>query len=245
MKSQENKPNLSLVIPVFNEEKNLPLLLEEFKKISKKADVEFLLVEDTGSTDNTRNEIKKLEKKYHFIRGVFINEKGYGKSIYEGLKSSSGEYIGWTHGDIQTPPIDALKALDIIRQLNYPKNIYVKGKRYGRPLADKIINTFGMSVFETLILGKGLYDINAQPNIFHRSLLNKMQNPPTDFSFDLYVYYLAKVNKYRIKRFPVHFGKRLFGESKWNTGWKARIKFIKRTIKFTFELRKKLKKENF
>jgi len=241
MKSQKNKPELSLVIPVFNEAKNLPLLLEEFKKISKKAKVEFLLVEDTGSTDNTRSEIKKLEKKYEFIRGVFINEKGYGKSIYEGLKLTKADYIGWTHGDIQTPPIDALKAMDIIKKENFPNNIYIKGKRYGRPIADKLVNTIGMSVFETLILGKGLYDINAQPNIFHRSLLEKMKNPPSNFSFDLYVYYLAKKNKYKVIRFPVFFGKRIFGESAWNTGWKARIKFIKRTIKFTFELKKKLK----
>jgi len=68
-----------------------------------------------------------------------------------------------------------------------------------------------------------------------------MKNPPTDFAFDLYVYYIAKKNNYEIKRFPVFFGKRIFGESAWNTGWKARIKFTKRTIEFTFKLKKLLK----
>ena len=244
MKSQKTIPELSIVIPVFNEEKNLPLLLDKFKEIIKDANIEFLLVEDTGSKDNTREEIKKLEKKYKFIKAVLIKEKGYGKSIYEGLKKASANYIGWTHADLQTDPNDALRALNMIKSMKYPKKIYLKGKRYGRPLADKLVNTLGMSAFETFMLGKSLYDINAQPNIFDKELLKKMKNPPTDFSFDLYTYYLAKVYNYKIKRFPVFFGERIHGESAWNTGWKARIKFIKRTIDFTFKLKKHLKKGN-
>ena len=78
--------------------------------------------------------------------------------------------------------------------MNYPEKIYIKGKRYGRPIIDKLVNTLGMSIFETLMLGKIMYDINAQPNIFNKSLLEKMKNPPKDFSFDLYVYYIAKIN---------------------------------------------------
>lgn len=244
MKSQKNNPDLSVIIPVFNEEKNLPLLLEKFILLAKKINVEFLLVEDTGSTDNTRKEIKKLEKKYKFIKGVFINEKGYGKSIDEGLKSAKGEFIGWTHGDIQTPPEDVIKALEIIKKSQKPKLTYVKGKRFGRPLFD-VFFTFGMSIFDSIVLSTSLGDINAQPNIFHRSFLDKMKNPPKDFSFDLYTYYLAKKNNYFVKRFPVYFGKRIYGESAWNTGWKARIKFIKRTIDFTFKFKKSLKLLNF
>ena len=45
-----------------------------------------------------------------------------------------------------------------------------------------------MSILETLIFNKILWDINAQPNIFHKSLLNKIENPPDNFLFDLYVY---------------------------------------------------------
>jgi polyisoprenyl-phosphate glycosyltransferase len=237
------KIELSIVVPVFNEEKNLPLLLEEFKKLAKKISIEFLLVEDTGSTDNTRERLNELAKKHDFIRPVLINERGYGKSIYEGLKAAKGEFIGWTHGDIQTPPKDAFKAYELIIKQPDPKKTYVKGKRYARPFLDKLINTYGMSAFETLVLRKLMYDINAQPNIFHRSFLGLMKDPPKDFSFDLYCYYLAKANGYSVKRFPVFFGKRIYGESAWNTGIKARIKFINRTINFTFKLKRKLKNE--
>ena len=236
-----NKIKLSLVIPCYNEEKNISLVIDKLKNYLNQKDLEFILV-DNGSSDGTRKEIQKYSKKYKSLNLVIVEKNiGYGNGIYQGLKSAKGEFVGWTHADLQTNPLDVISALDIIKNENYSEYIYVKGKRYGRPLMDKLVNTFGMSVFETIILGKGLYDINAQPNIFHKSLLSKMKNPPLDFSFDLYVYYLAKINKYRIKRFPVSFGKRIYGESAWNTGWKARIKFIKRTIKFTFELKKKLK----
>lgn len=237
-----NKIKLSLTIPCYNEEKNINLIIDKLKDYLTSEELEFILV-DNGSSDGTRKEIQKYSKKYKSIKLVIVEKNiGYGNGIYQGLKSAKGEYVGWTHADLQTNPKDAITALNILKNLNFPKNIYLKGKRYGRPLADKLVNTLGMSIFETLILGKGLYDINAQPNIFHHSLLDKMKNPPLDFSFDLYVYYFAKINNYQVKRFPVHFGKRIFGESTWNTGWKARIKFIKRTIKFTFELKKKLKK---
>jgi polyisoprenyl-phosphate glycosyltransferase len=231
---------LSLVIPCFNEEKNLPLVIDKLKNYLNKKDLEFILV-DNGSSDGTRKEIEKYSKKYKSLRLVIVRKNiGYGNGVFRGLKSAKGEFVGWTHADLQTDPTDVIKSLEIIqKQKNFGKS-YVKGKRYGRPLFDKLINTIGMSIFETFILKTFLYDINAQPNIFHKSFLKLIKNPPKDFAFDLYTYYLAKKNGYNIIRFPVYYGKRIFGESKWNTGWKARIRFIKRTINFTFELRRKL-----
>jgi polyisoprenyl-phosphate glycosyltransferase len=240
-----NKIKLSLVIPCYNEEKNIPLVVDKIKEHVNRSDLEFILV-DNGSKDNTRKEIQKYAKKYSAIKLVKIDKNiGYGNGIYQGLKAAKGEYIGWTHADLQTNPYDAIRALEIIEKSNYPNDLYVKGKRYGRPITDTLVNTWGMSIFETLVLGKPLFDINAQPNIFHKSLLEnkKDEQIPKDFAFDLYIYYLAKVKKFKVKRFPVYFGKRIFGESAWNTGWKARIKFIKRTINFTFGLKKKLKNE--
>src|SRR3989337_2952406 len=84
-----------------------------------------------------------------------------------------------------------------------------------------------MSFFESLLLGKILFDINAQPNLFHRSFLTHVKNPPQDFSFDLYAYHLAKSKGYSVIRFPVYFGRRQYGESAWNHGVKDKWKFLK------------------
>ncbi|MBX3101133.1 MAG: glycosyltransferase family 2 protein, partial [Bacteroidetes bacterium] len=115
----------------------------------------------------------------------------------------------------------------------------VKGNRKGRPLFDDVF-TMGMSVYETLFLGVPLWDINAQPNIFHRSFYEQWDNPPHDFSLDLYAYYMAHLLRLRIHRFPVRFPQRVHGTSSWNTGMAAKKKFIKRTLTFSRELKQRL-----
>ena len=228
--------NLSIIIPVFNEEKNVWLVAEKYISILKNLKAEVIFVEDTGSKDNTREELKKLAKKYHFVKPLFINEQGYGHSIYQGLTSAKGEYLAWTHADMQTDPEDVIKAHNLILQQPNPEKCYIKGNRKQRALFDTFF-TFGMSVFETLMLRKVLFDINAQPNLFHKSFLSNITNPPKDFSFDLYFYYMAKNLDYNMVKFPVSFTKRLHGQSAWNTGLSSKWKFIKRTIKFTSEMK--------
>ena len=96
-----------------------------------------------------------------------------------------------------------------------------------------------MSFFEMLLLRRFFWDINAQPTVFSRRFFESWQDPPHDFSLDLFAYYKAKESGLPIKRFPVHFGDRKYGLSHWNIDWKSKIKFIKRTIDFSLELRKK------
>jgi glycosyltransferase involved in cell wall biosynthesis len=235
----KNKIELSIILPVFNEEKNIKLIVDKYKNLSKNNSIEVIFVEDGGSKDKTREELEKFAKKHSFVKPLFTNEPGYGISIYNGLKNATGEFLCWTHADMQTDPKDTIEGLKMIKAQQTPNKCFIKGKRYGRQLLD-VFFTFGMSIFETLYLGKIMYDINAQPNIFHKSFLELMKDPPKDFSFDLYTYYLAKKNKFNIVRFPTFFGKRIYGESAWNDGMKARFKFIKRTIDFTFKLRRKL-----
>ncbi len=238
------KIKLSIVIPCYNEEKNIPLIIKRLSKVLNNKDMEFILV-DNGSMDNSRKLIQNYSKKYPAIKLAVVEKNiGYGYGIYTGLKSAKGEFLAWTHADLQTDPNDTLKAYELIKKQKNPEKTYVKGSRYGRLFFDKFFE-FGMSIFESIILAAYLYDINAQPNIFHKSFLNLMKNPPNDFSFDLYAYYLSKKNKYKVVRFPVLFPKRIHGESKWNAGdFKSKYKFIKRTLDFTFKLKKYLQDVN-
>jgi glycosyltransferase involved in cell wall biosynthesis len=232
---------LSIIIPCYNEKKNIPLILERFKNVINRKDIEVILV-DNGSNDNSSEVLNELIPKYSFAKTVKVEvNKGYGFGILSGLKTASGEYIGWTHADMQTDPYDPIKALEIIEKKGCPKNIYIKGKRKGRSFFD-LFFTMGMSFFETVYLKKRLWDINAQPNIFHSSFYRGWGNPPHDFSLDLYALYQAKINNLEITRFEVLFPKRLHGQSSWNTGLKAKWKFIKRTADFSKKLKKELKK---
>lgn len=230
--------NLSIVIPCFNEAENIPLLLERFAQSTSRSDIELIVV-DNGSSDNTGDVAESLMSEYAFSRVLRLeNNRGYGGGIKAGLAIAKGSYIGWTHADLQTDPFDAVRALEIIEKDTAPEKAFVKGKRGGRPMLDSLF-TAGMSAYETLYMGEVMYDINAQPNIFHRSFLNLWKNAPDDFSLDLYAYYMAKKGDMNIIRFPVTFSKREYGKSKWNTGMRSRLKFIRRTIDYS----KKLKRE--
>lgn len=228
---------LSVVIPCYNEEKNIPLILEKFASVVKRDDIEIILV-NNGSTDSSEQALNELLPKYPFAKTVKIEiNQGYGFGILSGLKETQGEYIGWTHADMQTDPEDVIKALEIIESKGNPKNIYIKGDRKNRPFFDQFFTT-GMFIFESLLMQTFLWDINAQPNIFHRSLFESLKNPPYDFSLDLFALYTAKKQHYKILRFDVIFKDRIHGTSHWNTGVTSKIKLIKRTIEYSFKLKR-------
>ncbi len=231
---------LSVILPCFNEAKNIPIILESFKKVLNREDVELIFV-DNGSTDNTQKVFNELLPQYSFAKCAKVDvNKGYGFGILSGLKIAQGKYLGWTHSDTQTDLGDILRGLTLIETSSDPTNTYIKGLRRGRLWADEFF-TIGMSIFESLILWTPMWDINAQPNIFPRKFFEKWQNAPFDFSFDLYYYYVATKNRYKIKRFDVKFSKRLHGRSSWNVNWKSKLRFIFRTISFTLKLKHKLK----
>lgn len=226
----------SIVVPCYNEEKNIPLILERFGSVITNESLEVVLV-NNGSTDNSRKVLEEYLPKYKFARLVEVKiNQGYGYGILSGLRECKGEYLGWTHADMQTDPNDVIRAIELIeKEKGTP--VYVKGKRKGRPLLDEFF-TVGMSIFETVYLGKQLWDINAQPNIFHKDFFNSWESPPHDFSLDLYALYMAKKKGLKLIRLDVFFPERIHGSSSWNTGLKAKYKFIKRTLKFSAGLNK-------
>lgn len=231
---------LSIVVPCYNESKNIPLILRRFNEVIKRKDVELILV-NNGSSDDSQEIMEILLPNYPLARIVKVEvNQGYGFGILSGLRSAKGEYLAWTHADIQTDPYDVIKAFDLIERSSNSKKVFVKGNRQGRPIGDRFF-TYGMGLFETRYLGVKLDDINAQPNLFHRSFFDSWENPPYDFSLDLYALYMARKQNLEVVRFPVLFTERIHGHSHWNFGWKSKWKFIKRTLDFSFKLKKQLK----
>lgn len=228
---------LSVVVPCYNEAENIPLILKRFSEVVKRKDIEVILV-DNGSNDDSPQVIQKLLSEYFFAKAIRIEvNQGYGYGIVQGLKACTGEFIGWTHADMQTDPADLIKALNIIEKNNSDENLFVKGNRRKRPIFDQFFTT-GMSIFETLYMGVRLYDVNAQPNVFSKRFFETWKNPPEDFSLDLYALFMAQKSGLQIERFDVIFPERIHGESHWNNGLSSKWKFIKRTVVFSKKLRK-------
>ncbi len=228
-------PTFSLVIPCFNEARNLPLLVDRCAAIAARSGVEVVFV-DNGSTDDSPAIFAELLPMAPGCRVVRVDvNQGYGFGILAGLRASDSDVLGWTHADLQTDPRDALTALSLLGT----ENALVKGRRYGRPLGD-VMFTIGMSFFESLLLTTRLWDINAQPTVFRREFFESWIDPPPDFSLDLYAYYRARRAGLRVHRFPVRFGERAHGVSNWNVDWRSKRKFIRRTVQYSSGLRKRV-----
>lgn len=224
----------SLVIPCYNESKNLPFLLSKCSKLLENK-VELIIV-NNGSKDNSKELMDKIKMQYPQIIILHIKKNiGYGHGILSGLKLASGEVMGWCHADLQTNPNDFLKA---IKYFKHPsQKIYIKGVRKNRNFYENLYSV-GMSIIASLLLTGFYWDINAQPTVFTKAFLKKWKNPPVDFSLDLFSFYMANKHKLEIVRFPVSFEKRLHGETSWNFSFISKFNLIKKTIKTMFVLRK-------
>lgn len=234
MKINDKPTKIGIVIPCFNEEKNISLLIDKIYENFSGQNFYFLLV-NNGSTDDTESKIKSKLKKKDYLIGLYSIKKniGYGHGIYQGLlKIKDCKYIGWTHADLQTDVSDILKFKEFLTS----DNIYLKGIRRNRTFVE---NTFTllMSILNSLIFLRFFIDINGQPNIFHKNLLRFFNDPPKDFLFDLYAYKIAKEKKYIIKRFNVLFLDRIHGHSSWNKNFFSKIKFSILNLKGSFKIK--------
>jgi hypothetical protein len=100
-----------------------------------------------------------------------------------------------------------------------------------------------MGLLASVVLGKRLTEINAQPKLFSRKFFDLVEKPaPNDFALDTYLLYKAK-QLGRVVEIPVFFAKRVAGEAKGGSGssWKTKWKLVKRCTGYIFELRKKLR----
>lgn len=232
-------PRFSVVVPCYNEAPNIRPLLEAFASARGTADFELVMV-DNGSSDGTAEELARALPLYPFARSVKVDvNRGYGFGILSGLNAASGEYVGWTHGDLQFGAGSVFEAAELIGKAGGGK-VFAKGLRSGRPLLDRFF-TAGMSLFETLLMGAPLRDINGQPTLFHRSLMEAWKDPPRDFSLDLYAYASAAKAGFRMVRFRVENLDRTRGVSSWNSGLWSRLRLVKRTIASSVRIRSLLK----
>ncbi len=226
----------SLVIPCYNEALNLPGLLQACAAaVGARTDIEVVLV-NNGSRDNSAQVFAELLPRYTFARLAVVEvNQGYGFGILTGLRAAQGEWIGWTHADLQTDPADAVAIFNRIAASG-GKALY-KGRRHGRSAFD-LLFTVGMSFCASLLLRMPLWDINAQPTIFPRSFFASWQEPPHDFSLDLYAYYLGRHSGLGVKRHPVFFGKRVAGTAHLDS-LSAKLRYSKRTIAYILALMKR------
>ena len=238
----EKRSSLSLVIPCYNEQDNLPLLFKKLLEIQSKFN-EIILV-DNGSTDNTSFIIEDyITNNDSCIKILKIKKNiGYGNGIMSGIRKSSGKIVAWTHADLQTDPQDVVDAYQYFVSKNGDRNFILKGKRKKRKFFDSLFTSL-MSVVSSIAFNIKLSDINAQPKMFPRDFIKCINNnTPNDFSLDLFILVKALKMNYTILEYPVMFKNRNYGISKGGGSFIGKIKLTLRTLSYINKLRITLKK---
>lgn len=124
--------NISVVVPLYNEEKSLPELIDWINRVMYDHDYtyEIILVDD-GSTDKSWKEIEKLSTEYGSVRGIKF-KRNYGKSaaLHCGFQAAQGDVVITMDADLQDCPNEIPALYNMITKQNYDMVSGWKKKRY-------------------------------------------------------------------------------------------------------------------
>lgn len=130
---------LSVIVPCYNEEENVPYFYEELMKQEealrlRNIELELIYVDD-GSSDGTAAEVKKLHEKDGRVHLVSFS-RNFGKEagIYAGLKKSSGDYAVLMDADLQDPPALLPEMLHYLEEEGYDCVATRRVTRKGEPM---------------------------------------------------------------------------------------------------------------
>lgn len=104
-------PSLSVFFPALNDGQMLPALIEKADRTARElAPVYEIIVIDDGSTDNTKDVLNGLKKKYPLLKTIHhATNRGYGGALISGFKACRHEWIFYTDGDGQYDPAELKK----------------------------------------------------------------------------------------------------------------------------------------
>lgn len=129
---------LSIIVPCFNEEENVPFFYEELMKQenffhNKNIEFEILYIND-GSRDNTAPAVKQLHEKDNRVHLISFS-RNFGKeaAIYAGLQKSKGDYAVLMDADLQDPPAMLPEMYSYIEQ-GYDSVATRRVNRKGEPI---------------------------------------------------------------------------------------------------------------
>lgn len=202
--------SLSIVIPVYNEEQRLSKTfssLEEFLKQHHFYDIEIIFVDD-GSTDKTREIIKKFSDRIILNLISYPKNKGKGYAVVQGMMAAKNDYALICDADMSTPLAEITNFISLMTE-DVPVIIgtrKAKGAHVSKPQSI-IRRNLGRcyTLIADLITGLRVSDFTCGFKLFSRHA-RKLIFPKLKierWSYDAEILFLAKLNHLPIKEVPV------------------------------------------
>ena len=211
MNELTNSPSISVVVPLYNEEANLPVLQEELRTALTGLDYEIIFVDD-GSVDCTAERIEPAWNN-RVIR--FEKNAGQSAAIYAGLTAARGATVVIIDGDLQNDPADIPKLLaEIARGADLVCGYRVKRQdTMVKRATSRIAN-----VVRSRYTKDGVRDTGCTLKAMRRECVSAL------FPFKgmhRFIPALVKAAGYQLVEVPVNHRPRRFGQSKYGLGNRA------------------------
>lgn len=203
---------LSIVIPVFNEEKNISLLIEKIELTVKKLtnSYEIIFVDD-GSSDSTFLELRKHADRDVSIKIIkFTRNFGQTAALNAGFRYAQGEYVVTLDGDLQNNPADIPR---LLLKLEEGYDV-VCGWRYKRkdPGFNKVFPSLIASFIRRRILGDTVHDSGCSLKAYRKKVLKNLNLVGEAHRF---IPLILQWDGYRIGELKVTHYPRKYGQTKY------------------------------
>lgn len=228
---------LSIIIPVYNEEKRIVNTISEIAKYLALKPVEYeLIIVDDGSRDNSSTLINNLIKnsKLNIIYLKNMKNMGKGFSVKKGVLSAKGDIILFTDADLSVPIEEYEKLENAILEEKYDIAFGSRGLKESKKIIpqgfirDRLGKLFGILVKFMLLpdindpqCGFKAFKKEAAHSLFYWQTIHK-------FGFDPEILYLAKKHNFRHKEIPVI----------WKNNFDSKLNVMTDTFNIGFELLK-------
>ena len=206
-----SSPAVSLIVPLYNEEENVPILQSELSAALKGIDYEIIFVDD-GSADRTVERIE-VAPNIHVIR--FQKNAGQSAAMFAGLKAARGSTLVLIDGDLQNDPADIPRLLDEIAR---GADLVCGYRAQRRDTRVKRLTSQIANAVRSRYTKDGVRDTGCTLKAMRRECVGAL----VPFKgMHRFIPALLKGAEYRLVEIPVNHRPRRFGQTKYGLGNRA------------------------
>jgi dolichol-phosphate mannosyltransferase len=204
-------PTLSVVVPVFNEEGSLPILIPKLVEVLKTLPFSYeMIFVDDGSSDGSRRVLKEMASQVPSLRVLRFKENcGLSTALVAGMRAARGKKIVTLDSDLQNDPKDIPLLLEYLDR--YDMATGWRQEREDQWLK-RISSKIGNAV-RNWLTGEKIQDSACTLRAFKKECIEEI---PVFSGMHRFLSTLVKMEGYRIVEVPVSHHPRKFGKSKYN-----------------------------
>lgn len=211
--TSKNRPDISVVVPVYNELENIPLLYRAVKQVCEQLHKSYEMVfVDDGSNDGSRSVLKDLAGKDTRLCVILLRRNfGQSAAMAAGFQKSRGDVVVAIDGDLQNDPNDIpllLKKIDEGYDVVSGWRKHRKDKLFIRKIPSRIANLLITSVTDVQ-----LHDTGCSLKAFRRDVIDQIR---VYGELHRFIPALARIEGARITEMVVTHHPRKYGQSKYN-----------------------------